>query len=220
MTIYEIESTLASLRSRHPGLDEAMLTTLLLAAGWDDRSRNDTLAVFRGRSAVVAQKNVELFPPVQLEPVLPIAIETDHLLLSHNPETEVVTVTPIIVEKIPVVEHAEEPQSLIVPSVRPMFPKEEVEPPENLPLRPFETTPHVWSFAQYKDIFHGDVMPQKEVKVVEKPPIVVPVFVPVAAPHTNSIPLDKKDESLVALASVCLLVILLLLGYMYSNGRI
>ncbi len=218
MTINEIESTLASLRSRHPDLDETMLTTLLLAAGWDDRSRNDALAVFRGRSAVVAQKKMESFPPLQTEPVLPPTVEGDHLLLSHNPETEEVTVTPVTLEKVTFVEHVEEPQSLIIPPVKVVSPKEEVEPPHNLPLRPFETTPHIWSFARYKDVFHGESIPQKEVEVIVDRPVVVPVFVPVATPQT--IPLDKKDESLVVLASVCLLVILLLLGYMYSNGRI
>lgn len=221
MTINEIESTLASLKSRHPDLDETMLTTLLLAAGWDDRSRNDALAVFRGRSSVIPQKNMASLPTLQTEDVLPPTVPIDHMLLSHNPESKEVTVTPVVVEKIAVVQHTEEPQSLIIPPPRAVSPKEEVEPPHNLPLRPFETAPHVWSFARYKNVFHGDVMPQKEAEVIiENKPVVVPVFVPVATPQVATIPLDKKDESLVVLASVCLLVILLLLGYMYSNGRI
>lgn len=224
MTIYEIESTLQSLRLRHPDLDEVMLTTLLLAAGWDDRSRNDALAVFRGRSSVVPEIKMESFPLIQTEPVLPPVIEGDHLLLSHNQESEEAIVTsvvpPVVVEKIPIIQQVEELQSLIIPPVQPVVPKQEVEPPHNLPLRPFETTPHIWSFARYKDVFHGDVMPQKKVKVIQSKPTLVPVFVPVNTSQTDVIPLDKKDESLVVLASLCLLIILLLLGYMYSNGRI
>lgn len=91
----------------------------------------------------------------------------------------------------------------------------EVEIPGNLPLKPFESTPHVWSFSKYNDVFYGEVMPP--VTIEEK-----------YRRHTPTVehfslekePLNKKDEGLVLLAGSMLLVIILLLGYMYSNGRI
>lgn len=108
-----------------------------------------------------------------------------------------------------------EKESLIVPIVTSNPRVFDTELPGNLPLRPFESGPSVWSFSKYKDVFYGEVMPPvsreekhlKEKKVTE---------------HFNveKTPLDKEDESLVFLAGTMLLVIILILGYMYSNGRL
>ncbi len=67
-------------------------------------------------------------------------------------------------------------------------------------------------------------MPSEEkvipVVVEEKPkPKVVPIKVEEDV-VLEKIPLTKGDESLVFLAGVMLLVIILILGYMYSNGRL
>ncbi|MBP6888399.1 MAG: hypothetical protein KBC21_01730 [Candidatus Pacebacteria bacterium] len=136
----------------------------------------------------------------------------------------------------------------LIPTV---FPGERKRPqvdfPENLPLVPFESSPHVWSFGRYKDTFHPEV--QEENKVVlnvptflvekEAPPqpkvaqtVAVPlttttqnVSVPVKQPQEVEVdfektPITKGDESLVVLAGVMLLAIMLILGYMYGNGRL
>ena len=162
--------------------------------------------------------------------------------------------------------------------------------PDNLPLLPFESSPHVWSFSKYKDVFHpdethplpfeiaGHSLPEmhrsselfngeKATSVVaEKLPVEVisqhsfessapsdvlplpesvtgeslpeevvlpqefslpvdetpPALPPIADDEVTfeKIPLTKGDESLVFLAGVMLLVIILILGYMYSNGRL
>ncbi len=158
--------------------------------------------------------------------------------------------------------------------------------PDNLPLLPFESSPHVWSFSKYKDVFHPDethplpfeiaghnlpemhrsselfhgeslvtkenittnVISQHSVEptlTTDKLPVTEPVipqeFITAqAAPPPleifsvdagtidsddeevvfEKIPLTKGDESLVFLAGVMLLVIILILGYMYSNGRL
>jgi hypothetical protein len=52
----------------------------------------------------------------------------------------------------------------------------------------------------------------------------LPAILPVT-PHeeeivAEAVPMTKGDESLVMLAGVMLVAILLILGYMYSNGRL
>lgn len=130
----------------------------------------------------------------------------------------------------------EEPESLIVhmdqlPRIRE---KKETEIPENLPLLPFESSSHVWAFSKYKDVFHGDVMPQKnEVQdtivitqniapQTQKPTPHIPPKVVAVEENivVEKVPMTKGDESLVFLAGVMLLAIILILGYMYSNGRL
>lgn len=120
--------------------------------------------------------------------------------------------------------------------------------PDNLPLVPFESAPHVWSLGRYKDTFYGG--PKVEEKKVEIPPAAavyakeqteVPVLVSVVTetpkpPVINQptlvqkepeveldfekTPISKGEESLVVLAGVMLLAIMLILGYMYGNGRL
>lgn len=108
--------------------------------------------------------------------------------------------------------------------------------PHNLPLRPFESLPHVWSFSQYKKLFHGE---EEEVEVkkqsndaVDKKNIEVPQK-PFSQNETKQnehkdtgkivfekTPKSKSEESLLIIACVMLAIILLFLGYMYSNGRL
>lgn len=123
-------------------------------------------------------------------------------------------VIPVTTGKIKEEIAYQEPESLIVPS--PVASRViEMELPENLPLKPFESTPHVWPFSRYKDVFYGEVMPpasSEESHLKEKH----------LTEHFNveRTALDKKDESLVFLAGSMLVVIIVILGYMYSNGRL
>ena len=126
-----------------------------------------------------------------------------------------------------------EPQSLItheeiLPS---KITKKQAQIPEDLPLLPFESSPHVWPFSRYKDVFHGEVMSEKIPKVeVEKEVVVAkstPIITKPRVVPANDVeidlektPMTKGDESLVFLAGVMLFVIILILGYMYSNGRL
>ena len=101
--------------------------------------------------------------------------------------------------------------------------KKAPEIPENLPLVPFESSPHIWSFSKYKSIFHKDEKKEEQVKQQN-------IALPVVEKKEKEVfeeeiiiekePLTRGDESLVFLASGMLLVIILILGYMYSNGRL
>jgi hypothetical protein len=134
-----------------------------------------------------------------------------------------------------------EPQSLIVhDTVEIKNTSKQTAPPDNLPLLPFESSPHVWSFSKYKDVFHGDktsqpeeikvisVMPQQNVVTQPAPsPEIRNTVHAMSAPHVDdtevvieTVPLRKDDKPLVFLASIMLFAIILILGYMYSNGRL
>lgn len=128
-----------------------------------------------------------------------------------------------------------EPQSLIVPkeSVPPRITKKPAEIPEDLPLLPFESSEQVWSFSRYKNAFHGEVIPKKELEILEtkQEPIHQPVPPPINVKKAlvpedeleidlEKTPMTRGDESLVFLAGVMLFAIILILGYMYSNGRL
>ena len=113
-----------------------------------------------------------------------------------------------------------EPQSLIEHKEEVKIIAKEVEPPMNLPLKPFESSPHVWPFSKYKDVFHGETMPvvkDQDVNFVAGPSIQKEVQ------SKNNIRIsgfDREDESLIVMTGVALLIIILLLTYMYSNGRL
>jgi hypothetical protein len=110
--------------------------------------------------------------------------------------------------------------------------------PADLPLIPFESSPHIWSFAKYKEAFHADVPPEEKTSFFKAPIAENSVPLPKNTekitikqdftPHEEVLeelvvektPMDKEDESLVFLAGVMLLAIILILGYMYSNGRL
>ena len=136
-----------------------------------------------------------------------------------------------------------EPQSLIEPSIQtPIRQTPQVVPPDNLPLRPFESTDHTWPLSKYKDIFHKET--SKEPKVVvtpqirSSPQVMTPPRqnTPPSAPiiseeehkeehHHKKIEFkrtgfDGEDEGLIFLTGTSLIIIILLLVYMYSNGRI
>ena len=136
---------------------------------------------------------------------------TEDLIIPLKKETE--TTASILVDKSKITE----PQSLINPVVEQKSKVQEIEPPANLPLKPFDSTPHIWQFSRYKEVFHGDKTPliPKEEKVI-------------VVEHQEKIAkkgkfkrtgFDLEDEGLIFLTGTTLLIILLLLAYMYSNGR-
>ncbi len=125
-----------------------------------------------------------------------------------------------------------EPQSLVVPdvTVTQKITKKQPEIPEGLPLLPFESSEQVWPFSKYKDVFHGEVMPSivTEKQVDQDKRDIRPGIPPTQriGPEDDieidleKTPMTKGDESLVFLAGLMLFVIILILGYMYSNGRL
>lgn len=137
---------------------------------------------------------------------------------------DIIPVTPVVLIQQEIAEQSSEPQSLILPEVVQRVASEHVSPPDNLPLKPFETTPHVWPFSKYKEVFHGEVMTPlsegervlvKQITNEERNTAVVPKKITIK--RTG---FDGEDEGLIFLTATTLLIILLLLAYMYSNGRI
>ncbi len=85
--------------------------------------------------------------------------------------------------------------------------------PSELPLRLFEDSTHVWPFSLYKKVFHNNetsslkgIKEEKETREEHK--------------HFGHNPLTKKDEELIFVIGTMLIIILLLLSYMYYNGRL
>lgn len=150
------------------------------------------------------------------------------VLLDISKRPENITIENIAIGDVP---KPVEPQSLI-PTNKSTTPNtlKQSAIPEDLPIVPFESSPHIWSFSRYKDTFHGEVMPEKNptiqndteqihVDPVPTKQVTVPVVEDVEI-DLEKTPMTKGDESLVFLAGVMLLVIILILGYMYSNGRL
>lgn len=140
--------------------------------------------------------------------------------------TEVTPVPPRVIiseEVLPI--KVIEPQSLIVQEERIETPLKKLELPENLPLKPFESTPHIWPFSKYKEVFHGEVMPPLPTderalvtSVTVSPEVIAkPIVKKIKIKRTG---FDGEDEGLIFLTGTTLLIILLLLAYMYSNGRL
>lgn len=231
MTLTEIQATIDALRVRHPGMQESLLITLLQAGGWEKVSIEEAKTLFRlGES----HDELKLSSPHDMllteshdvvSDLLPSSHETIHQQEEVHDKTfleqkeavheygDAEPLTPPLPEVTPVIiPETEERQSLIT---SPAIPVSDVGLPENLPLKPFDTSSHVWSFSKYKDVFHGvspsssheqrsDVLPQTDVQTVEE----------------EHPPLTKEDESLVFLAGFLLSVVLFILGYMYSLGRL
>lgn len=318
MTLSEIEIILADLSKRHSNLDKELLTTILLSAGWEEKSIKEALVLFAqlqkrkeatntstpvetptavvvstpvvpeviAPSIVLPQEDItfyktdgeeegelHVFEETKLPPQkeIPIAIPTKEVEVTPREQSPVVaeeSSTPLpVIDKVFVPEIkstlvteeaiitpptfasslvveekyiapqeeslAKDKESLIVhEEILKEVPRvvREEKIPENLPLLPFESSPHVWSFSRYKDVFHGEVMPEE----VKQEPQQVNVASVQSAPQKHvihdvsledeivveEIPLNKEDESLVFLAGVMLLGIILILGYMYSNGRL
>jgi hypothetical protein len=214
MNPHEIESTLTQLRTRHPNLDEAMLVTLLTSGGWEEKDIKEAFYLFKNKDTSAKET-------VQPEFFVPHT-DYDHILLAHNPEDKVTVEdsplpNPTNIEHVQEVK-TEEPQSLITPipsQNRFSSVKKESELPHDLPLRPFDTAPHVWPFSRYKDVFYGETMP-----VLSKDEHVLAEKQKVEHLHIERVPLAKKDEKLVIMACSMLLVIILLLVYMYTNDRL
>lgn len=325
MTLSEIETTLGELAARHPDLNEKMLNTLLLSAGWEERKLKEALMLFKQntftqkgslpetktatptltqpsifvppliadiaapeKNSSSATEAVVLSPEVVQEeavitfyhpdgseegdlnnvaeiplPVVETKVVTEKFTQisempaghddEHKEEVTILTPGQDVVRDIQDYEHtlvddftgpretssaevvvastAQASQLSVTPSVSVQrLQQKEQEIPANLPLLPFESSPHVWSFSRYKDVFHGEVMADPvtvhSTETKTETALVQPVaetevpLVPLEEVIVEKVPMDKQDESLVVLAAFMLLVIILILGYMYSNGRL
>lgn len=320
MTLSEIETILQELSVRHPHLTQELLTTLLVSAGWEEKTIKEAVVLFNQHGGVFTtpnpapiqqavlvppptsatllvsetanlaepmpvaditfyqpdgteegklkafdevpivqekclEKKIEAAEPLikNPEPVVPnvelvvpeqmivkevVATEPQKITLTS--EVPIVTAQiqqPVVVTPVPQTPPTMEPQSLITHDE--VLEKRSIEKqgvlPGNLPLLPFESSPHIWSFAKYKDVFHSETKAQEEIKVItvmpqEEKVVEIVTKQPEIQPQTyvykdievvlESLPLRKDDKPLVFLATIMLLAIILILGYMYSNGRL
>lgn len=157
-------------------------------------------------------------------PVKAIEVEPKLVVSSVTPSNETLITTSSQQKEI-LTPQTLEPQSLILPKEENRVLSPEIVPPENLPLKPFDSTPHIWPFSKYKEVFHGETMASHQEEAVD-------ASLGIAShEHSNHEHVGKKlkikrtgfdgeDEGLIFLTGTTLLIILLLLAYMYSNGRI
>jgi hypothetical protein len=197
MTINEIESTLHTLEKRHPNLTEEMLLTLLRSSGWEEKVIQEALVIFKTTRALPDGHQETITPSQQV-----------------NNQPEAIK---------PAINKVNEPQSLVSPIPVQSVPTTTVSPPDNLPLKPFESSDHVWPLSRYNDVFHGDVPPilsRAESKLVEEHKEEHKDEHPPKTIKLKRTGFDGEDEGLIALTGISLFVVLLLLAYMYSNGRL
>ncbi len=237
MTIHEIQTTVDSLRERHHNLTEHLLTTLLQAGGWDERSCKEALVLFREGGAsdkrqpdtyIAAEKQLPSPHDMLLKQSVSLENKTEvqetreevetHVEVAVDEEQVQQTERPQLPEedfsKTKELENTgavSEAQSLVFSDNVSEKKEDAADLPDNLPLKPFDESAHTWSFSKYKDLFHQDV------SVNHSAPYDEPAPEPVPQPEQ---PLTKKDEGLIFIAGVSLIFVLLILLYMYSLGRL
>lgn len=214
MTINEIQSTLDQLKERHPKLNEGLISTLLSAGGWDEVSIREAVMLFKAKEANLTlphQDNISF-------------LELPSLLLNDkNKEEDLIKEKP--------------KESLVASLATSLFTKKvKTKPtlPDDLPLKPFESSPNVWSFSRYKDIFYGNEKEEdiEEEKVIlnkslkkekskeETEKIGKQKMFKIVEIDLEKVPVTKEDEGIIASIGMFLLIIILLVIYMYSNGRL
>lgn len=93
--------------------------------------------------------------------------------------------------------------------------------PENLPLKLYEHSPHTVPFSQYRDTVYGTIEEEQEREVHEEKGSYATTVPEVEIDITSTkVSAFQAETKLVILASIMLLTIMLLLGYMYTNGRL
>lgn len=206
MTINEIEATLHTLEGRHPDLTEEKLLTLLRASGWEEKVIQEAVVIFKTTRA--------------------LGTGTPRVTKSEDkpePKKEETKNTQVNIPPIQTTTPSAEPQSLVTNNKTDSTQTKKVEPPENLPLKPFESADHVWPLSRYNEVFHGDVPPilsRAESKLVDEHNGKKEDEHEEKIIKLKRTPFDGEDEGLIILTGISLFIVLLLLAYMYSNGRL
>lgn len=232
----DIQNALSKILSDHQGLTKTKLTLLLEAANWDTEDRHTALQIF---DETPAQKVIdEVAVPKEIVPekvneevkvekgVEESKISEDHVVIpyeSHFPIAKDEHVAELTLSHEDALLQPEPVKSMT--QTVPQETKKEVKPvgtydsremlPPNLPVRPFASSAKSIPFAHFGRFFtpHTEVMPPAPVHYA--PPLVQRPRLQI---HFNSV--RKEDMSLVVTAIAMFLVLILLLGYMYSNGRL
>lgn len=212
MRINEIQSTLDQLKERHPKLNEGLISTLLGAGGWDERSIKEAIALFKSN-----QENLSLPHQDNIS-----FLELPNLLLNEKNKDEDLA--------------KEKPKESLVASLAAnLFAKKvkvKATLPDDLPLKPFDSSPNVWSFSRYKDIFYGsekeeeieeeEISPKKIVKKVktDNQSGGVQKKFKITEVTLEKVPVTTEDEGIIASIGMFLLIVILMVIYMYLNGRL
>ena len=210
MKISEIQSTLDQLKERHPKLNEGLISTLLGAGGWDERSIKEAISLFKSN-----QENLSLPHQDNIS-----FLELPNLLLNEK-------------NKIEDEEKKQPKESLVASLAANLFAKKvkvKATLPDDLPLKPFESSPNVWSFSRYKDIFYGEEKEEEK----EEEDVKAPIKKTKTSGEKNNgtkkfkitevtlekVPVTTEDEGIIASIGMFLLIIILMVIYMYLNGRL
>ncbi|HCC06196.1 TPA: hypothetical protein DEP94_02480 [Candidatus Nomurabacteria bacterium] len=224
MTINEIQLNVDQLKERHPKLNEELMSTLLLAGGWDESSIKEAVMLFK--SGQINEKSNLALP------------HQDNVSLLELPKLS------LLEEKKEDKEIIEETQkeslvtSLVDNSLTNKI-KVKATLPDDLPLKPFEASHNIWTFSRYKDIFHGNEkeedieekveekkVPEKEMPKVEVAEKEEKIIIPeqkvskVEKLSLVKVPITKEDERIILTIGMLLLIVVILVIYMYLNGRI
>jgi len=195
--LQDINLALTNLTRIHEGLSEEKLNMLLSAAGWEKKDIDD--AVLMWKNGEIGKEITERIEEEKKEEV------------SKSPD----------VNKTPA-------NTAETVKVDPSLKKEEKIPnpedhlPHNLPLRPYESSFVTVPFSDYRKRFTSPVITESREnlppkKIAEEQ---INISKPSYEEEKISSPLHSEDKVLVLIASSLFLVLMILLGYMYSNGRL
>jgi hypothetical protein len=223
MRLHEIELALKSILHINKDLNKERLQTLLEAAGWEEGDIRDAIIMWETESLapvdeidsdhLLSSSTVEMLPEIKVEKVLSEPTPKEELFPARE-DAYIPEVTGQAEKK------EEAPTILPAPSIpekQPRTTKEE-DLPRDLPLRPYDSSYVTVPLEDYEKRFAPHITPP------EKPaPAATPVVHIAKASFEEArmgAPLEKEDKYIVVLAIIMFLVLMLLLGYMYSNGRI
>ncbi len=212
MNLFDVKNALETIVRLNPGIKEERLIVLLQAANWDHAHIDEAVILFRGMTPEISAPQVD----------------EKHLLAQHEEAPQSVSFDAVI------------PSPDKAPIASP-YPPKEAEPiathvpleehlPASLPVKPFDASPQVLTFSKYKDMYHGgEIVPvlQKGGRTIissstgeELVHIPNTGFIPKRYVFDPTEPLTGTDVSLVFIVSMLIIIIVLLMGYMYTNGRL
>jgi hypothetical protein len=242
MNLFDVKNALETIVRLNPRLSKEKLVVLLDGAGWNKTNIEEAIMLFTSMTPelpdpVLGADHLLDDPQRISEEAKQVAYKKPEVVATPKKDTKRFEIPHISALPIfsfgrkkskPKVSEVTEPVYLEAKDTIPSL-------PEDLPLKPFDSSPHTWTLSTYKDLFHGsevmtetpqqnvlDITPSLEMKpdtsLREKIPS-QPVY---SAPKQRAMrdPLSGDDMSLTVVVSLLFLVILLLLGYMYGNHRL
>jgi hypothetical protein len=225
MNLFDVKNALETIVRLNPGIKEDRLIVLLQAANWDHAHIDEAVILFRGMTPEIPAPQVDEKHLLPKHEEVPQSVSFDAVIPSLD-KPQVPVVSPYQVhqtaQKIEQPPQQAEPIATVVP--------QEEHLPAGLPVKPFDASPNVLTFSKYKDMYHGgEIIPvlQKGGRTIissstgeELIHIPNTGFIPKRYVFDPTEPLTGTDVSLFFVVGMLLLIIVLLSGYMYTNGRL